>query len=614
MSTIELVVTQDANRKAISKLLPEQYDIETPAETENGDLSDSDLYLVDERDFSTYYGKLESRVIESDPLFCPVLLISRPDSNVTDLLSDPTDEGPMIVDQILEAPLTQTTLLRTLESLLARREQSIELNEQHDELRTFHEAIEHAGHSIYVTDTDGTIEYVNRTFEEVTGYDAEEALGLTPRIFNSGEHDEAFYADLWQTIFNGDVWENEIINERKNGEKYVINQTIAPILDKNEEPVKFVAVNQEITDRKERERRLRELHNGARRLVTAEDREQVAEYTAQAARDILGYDSAVVRYIDDGVLTPAAITEEAQATMGDRPDYPVTGDNHPATVFEQGDPRVIEDLDEDDVSNQGKVRSAMYLPIGEYGVISITDASTEAFNENDVNLVSVLTASTETALTRLDREEAIRKQNERLERYGRMVSHDLRNPLNIIENNLDIASRAEDPSEAHAEIQQAVERMSELTDEMLALAKHGKAVVNPSPEALEDLARTSWEQVETGWMSLKVDTDGEIYVDRTHVQPLFENLFRNAHDHAGPDARVWVDTLEDGFYVEDDGPGIPPDLGDDVFESGYTTDKDGTGYGLAIVEQIADAHDWAVSVTDGTDGGARFKFRNVVFA
>ena len=117
-------------------------------------------------------------------------------------------------------------------------------------VRMFRSAVEHSGHSIYITDTDGVIEYVNPSFTETTGYTAEEAVGRTPDILKSGEHDAEFYAELWETILGGEVWESEIINRRKDGELYVADQTIAPIFPKGGEPEKFVAVNQEMTDRR----------------------------------------------------------------------------------------------------------------------------------------------------------------------------------------------------------------------------------------------------------------------------------------------------------------------------------------------------------------------------
>jgi signal transduction histidine kinase len=89
---------------------------------------------------------------------------------------------------------------------------------------------------------------------------------------------------------------------------------------------------------------------------------------------------------------------------------------------------------------------------------------------------------------------------------------------------------------------------------------------------------------------------------------------RNAVEHGGDDVTVAVGALNDGFYVEDDGAGISEADREDVFEPGYSTSEDGTGFGLSIGKRVADAHGWNVRVTDGSDGGARFEIIGVEFA
>ncbi len=123
-------------------------------------------------------------------------------------------------------------------------------------LRAFVEAVEQSGHSIYITDRDGTIEYVNPTFEETTGFSRAEAVGQNPRILQSGHHDEEFYAEVWDTILEGEVWEGDIVNERKDGQPYHVHQTIAPITDEEGTVQRFVAVNADITERKRREQEI----------------------------------------------------------------------------------------------------------------------------------------------------------------------------------------------------------------------------------------------------------------------------------------------------------------------------------------------------------------------
>jgi len=124
-----------------------------------------------------------------------------------------------------------------------------ERKEREREHQTFREAVEAASHAIYWTDPDGTIEYVNPAFEAQTGYSAEEALGRNPRILKSGEHDQAFYENLWETICAGDVWKSKIINQRRDGEQYVVEQTITPIETVAGEIERFVAINEERRER-----------------------------------------------------------------------------------------------------------------------------------------------------------------------------------------------------------------------------------------------------------------------------------------------------------------------------------------------------------------------------
>jgi len=141
------------------------------------------------------------------------------------------------------------------------------LAQREAEARKFKKAADYSGHAILVTDRDGTVQYVNAAWEEMTGYTASEAIGRNPRILNSGEHDDAFYEEMWSTILGGEVWEGEIVNERKNGERFVIYQTTAPILGDEGDIQGFVAINDEITEQKQYEKRLEsDLHTSIKQL------------------------------------------------------------------------------------------------------------------------------------------------------------------------------------------------------------------------------------------------------------------------------------------------------------------------------------------------------------
>jgi len=189
-----------------------------------------------------------------------------------------------------------------------------------------------------------------------------------------------------------------------------------------------------------------------------------------------------------------------------------------------------------------------------------------------------------------------------------MVSHDLRNPLNIAQGNVDLA-RDTGEDEPLETVKTALDRMEELIEDLLTLARQGQSIDDTERVSLAGIARSCWGMVDVADAELAVDADMELDADPDRLQQLFENLFRNAVEHGGDSVTISVGPLDDsaGFYVEDTGPGIPADEQDDVFESGYTTSRQGTGFGLSIVSEIVDAHGWSVSVTNGETGGARFE-------
>lgn len=130
--------------------------------------------------------------------------------------------------------------------------------ERERRLQKFEQIVQNTGHAVFFTDVDGEIEYVNPAFERLTGYTAADALGETPHLLSSGEHDDRFFDELWQTVLDGNVWSGEIVNERKNGTRFVANHTIAPVIDDLGNVTQFVAIYDDITDQKERERELRQ--------------------------------------------------------------------------------------------------------------------------------------------------------------------------------------------------------------------------------------------------------------------------------------------------------------------------------------------------------------------
>ena len=206
-----------------------------------------------------------------------------------------------------------------------------------------------------------------------------------------------------------------------------------------------------------------------------------------------------------------------------------------------------------------------------------------------------------------------KQREEQLEEFASIVSHDLRNPLSVAEGSLELV-REECESEHLERIKSAHDRMDRLIQHLLTLASEGSEIGEQESITLGSFVERCWKNVATGDASFRSDIDMTIQGDPGRLQQFFENLVRNAVEHGGDNVIVSLGELEDGFYVADDGQGIAEEEQDDVFRSGYTTAEDGTGFGLSIVKQIADAHGWTIGVSESSDGGALFEITGVEFS
>jgi len=189
--------------------------------------------------------------------------------------------------------------------LRASERQRLLLQEEVDvrtaELRKLSQATENSPASVVVTDKNGTIEYVNPTFSEVTGYSADEAIGQNPKILKSGNLSEQYYKELWDTILSGRVWRGEFRNKRKNGEEFWESASISPIMDEDGEITHFVAVKQDTTERKRMERE----------IITAKEN---AEEATRAKSDFLANMSHEIRTPMNAVIGMSHLALKTELT------------------------------------------------------------------------------------------------------------------------------------------------------------------------------------------------------------------------------------------------------------------------------------------------------------
>lgn len=211
-----------------------------------------------------------------------------------------------------------------------------------------------------------------------------------------------------------------------------------------------------------------------------------------------------------------------------------------------------------------------------------------------------------------DRAEHLERRIDRLTAIIARVSHDLRNPLNVAQGYADVLQG--ESSEAYREpLADALDRIEAVVDELVVFAHSNRSTDGTTQVSLDAAAREAWSMIDADAATLQVEADRRFPADPDRLQHLLENLFRNAVEHAGPSPTVRVGAMTDGegFFVADDGPGIPATDRETVFEPGYSTAEDGTGLGLNIVAESCRQQDWDVSLTESVAGGTRFEFTDL---
>ncbi|WP_245781340.1 PAS domain-containing protein [Halopelagius inordinatus] len=381
-------------------------------------------------------------------------------------------------------------------------------------------------------------------------------------------------------------------------------------------------VYRDVTDGKRRETRLESLNTTTQDLMAAETRDEVVEIGVNAAAEVLGMEASAIHLYDDArsALVPRAVTDTVYDLIGDPPAF-TESDSIAWRVFEAGEPLAVDDIHDDpDIYNpESSIRSELHLPIGDYGTLIAGSETPAAFDQQDLVFGELLAGNVESALEQVEQTEQLRaregelmRQNDRLEAFASLVSHDLRNPLQVAEGRLELARETCDNEDLDA-VDRALGRMDALIDDLLTLAREGDRVQELEPVDIGDLARRCWANVETEDATLDVTAETKTRADRSRLMQMFENLFRNAIEHGGSDVTVTIGELAGGFYFEDDGPGIPSEDLETVFDPGYSTTRRGTGFGLSIVKEIVNAHGWEIEITDadGEASGARFEITGV---
>ncbi|ELZ35667.1 GAF domain-containing protein [Halorubrum tebenquichense] len=490
--------------------------------------------------------------------------------------------------------------------------------------------------TVALGDGERRLDAANEAFEETFGYSAEHGYEETRDALIPGGADRP---DPEAALDRDGPSRLEVRRRTPDGLRDFILHVI-PVEQTHENVI--YCVYADIGEQKRVERTLRKLHATTREMFGGESREEIAELATRAAIDILEFPNSGVRLYDSeaDVLRPTAISDEATAAFGDRPPFG-PGDGRVWEAFETGQPVVVDDINAVDTAvGYGDIRSLLVVPLGDHGVMPLGSREPDAFDETDLQLARVLAANVTVALDHAerteqlrDRDAALQREIDRLEKFAGLVSHDLRSPLNVASGRADMARSLTDDEAVLAELdrlEDAHDRMSQLISDLLALARQGRTVDQIEPVPLAETAERAWSTVDTANATLDVaDASAAVDADPERLRTLLENLFANSVEHGSTDSRpeagdsvehgsadgrsetdddltVSVGPLSDGFYVADDGSGFDIDP-DEATDYGRSSTAAGTGFGLAIVREIAAAHGWELSIED--DDGARFEFR-----
>lgn len=470
---------------------------------------------------------------------------------------------------------------------------------------------------VSATDVNGRIIYVNRKFCDISGFSEQELLGQTHSVVKSGEHDEAFYRNLWGTIRSGRVWHGEIKNQASDGSFYWVAGTIVPFLDADGRPFQYISIRTDITKRKNMEQTIVEKNNFLQALtdnigegIYVLDINGYCQFMNPEAEQLLGWRLDEVRQHGLHNLVHHQLDEHGHHVGSDQ-----------CPIFTAIRERRIFRSDEEEFSRKnGEIFpvSLVSMPLFENGVLS---GSVTVFHD--------ISQRKQTEFLLADARDKAERANQLKSEFLSNMSHELRTPMNAILGFSELLMLDEalttEQQENIVEIQQAGQHLLDLINEILDLSKieAGSISLNLVEVNLGSLLDECRVLVDTlsrrQAVSIEVDVPDNLLLqsDYTRLKQVLLNLMTNAIKYNREGGRVFIAAAEVGdgqnvsISVRDTGHGIPAEHLQEIFKPfnrlyAEKSNIEGTGIGLTITNRIVQQMGGSIKVASMVNEGSEF--------